>query len=49
MTAGLVHSEQMIGPGVSRIGALRVVSRTTAMHYKRVHRPLREIAQELVR
>jgi len=34
---------------LARIGALRVVSRTTAMHYKRVHRPLREIAQELVR
>ena len=32
---------------LARIGALRVVSRTTAMHYKRVHRPLREIAQEL--
>ena len=32
---------------LARIGALRVVSRTTAMHYKRVHRPLREIAREL--
>jgi TolB-like protein/Tfp pilus assembly protein PilF len=32
---------------LARIGALRVVSRTTAMHYKGVHRPLREIAQEL--
>jgi TolB-like protein/Tfp pilus assembly protein PilF len=31
----------------ARISALRVVSRTTAMHYKRIHRPLREIAREL--
>ena len=30
-----------------KIGALRVVSRTTAMHYKKVHRPLSEIAREL--
>jgi TolB-like protein/Tfp pilus assembly protein PilF len=30
-----------------KIGALRVVSRTTAMHYKKVHRPLPEIAREL--
>jgi TolB-like protein/Flp pilus assembly protein TadD len=32
---------------LARIGALRVVSRTTAMHYKGVHRQLREIAREL--
>lgn len=32
---------------LAKIGALRVVSRTTAMHYKGVHRPLREIAKEL--
>src|SRR6266850_8221809 len=32
---------------LAKIGAMRVVSRTTAMHYKGVHRPLREIAQEL--
>ncbi len=32
---------------LAKIGALRVVSRTTAMHYKGVHRPLREIANEL--
>ncbi len=32
---------------LAKIGALRVVSRTTAMHYKGVHRPLREIAGEL--
>jgi len=32
---------------LAKIGALRVVSRTTAMHYKGVHRPLRELAQEL--
>jgi len=32
---------------LAKIGALRVTSRTTAMHYKGVHRPLREIAQEL--
>ena len=32
---------------LAKIGALRVVSRTTAMHYKGVHRPLREIASEL--
>lgn len=32
---------------LAKIGALRVISRTTAMHYKGVHRPLREIAQEL--
>jgi TolB-like protein/Flp pilus assembly protein TadD len=33
--------------GLAKIGALRVVSRTTAMQYKRVHRPLPEIACEL--
>jgi TolB-like protein/Flp pilus assembly protein TadD len=32
---------------LAKIGALRVVSRTTVMHYKGVHRPLSEIAQEL--
>jgi TolB-like protein/Flp pilus assembly protein TadD len=32
---------------LAKIGALRVVSRTTAMHYKGVRRPLREIANEL--
>ncbi|HXN53005.1 MAG TPA: tetratricopeptide repeat protein [Candidatus Acidoferrum sp.] len=32
---------------LAKIGALRVVSRTTVMHYKCVHRPLREIAREL--
>jgi TolB-like protein len=32
---------------LAKIGALRVVSRTTAMHYKGVHRPLRDIAREL--
>src|SRR2546428_2195307 len=32
---------------LAKIGALRVVSRTTAMHYKGVHRPLPEIAREL--
>ena len=32
---------------LAKIGALRVVSRTTAMHYKKVHRPLPEIAREL--
>jgi TolB-like protein/tetratricopeptide (TPR) repeat protein len=32
---------------LARISALRVVSRTTAMHYKRIHRPLPEIAREL--
>src|SRR5262249_9496724 len=32
---------------LAKIGALRVVSRTTAMHYKGVHRPLPQIAQEL--
>src|SRR5215471_127192 len=30
-----------------KIGELQVVSRTSAMQYKGVHRPLREIAQEL--
>jgi len=32
---------------LARIGELRVVSRTTAMHYKDVRRPLSEIAREL--
>jgi len=40
MTEALISS-------LVRIGALRVTSRTTAMHYKGVRRHLREIAQEL--
>jgi TolB-like protein/Flp pilus assembly protein TadD len=32
---------------LAKIGGLRVVSRTTAMHYKGVHRPVREIAREV--
>jgi TolB-like protein/Flp pilus assembly protein TadD len=32
---------------VARIGALRVISRTSVMQYKGVHRPLPEIAREL--
>jgi TolB-like protein len=32
---------------LAKISALRVISRTTAMHYKGVHRPLPEIAREL--
>jgi TolB-like protein/Tfp pilus assembly protein PilF len=32
---------------LAKIGGLRVISRTTAMHYKGVHRPVREIAREL--
>lgn len=32
---------------LAKIGALSVTSRTTAMHYKGVHRPVREIAREL--
>ena len=32
---------------LAKIGALRIISRTTAMHYKGVHRPIREIAREL--
>lgn len=32
---------------LSQIGALRVISRTSVMQYKRVHRPLAEIAREL--
>jgi adenylate cyclase len=32
---------------LAKIGALRIVSRTSAMRYKGVQRPLREIAQEL--
>ena len=32
---------------LAKIGALRVASRTSAMQYKGVHRPLCEIAQEL--
>src|SRR5437879_3358194 len=40
MTEALISS-------LAKIGPLRVVSRTTAMHYKGVHRPLPEIAREL--
>ena len=32
---------------LAKIGELRVVSRTSAMRYKGVHKPLREIAREL--
>jgi len=32
---------------LAKIGALHVISRTTAMHYKRVYRPIAEIAREL--
>jgi TolB-like protein/Tfp pilus assembly protein PilF len=32
---------------LAKIRALRVISRTTVMHYKGVHRPLRDIAREL--
>lgn len=32
---------------LAKIGALRVLSRTTAMHYKKARRPLPEIAREL--
>jgi TolB-like protein/lipoprotein NlpI len=32
---------------LARVGALRVLSRTTAMHYKGVRKPLPEIAREL--
>src|SRR5438552_13068412 len=32
---------------LAKIGELRVISRTSAMQYKGVHKPLREIAQEL--
>jgi TolB-like protein/Flp pilus assembly protein TadD len=32
---------------LAKISALRVVSRTTAMHYKGVHKPMPEIAREL--
>ena len=32
---------------LAKIGALRVISRTTVMHYKRVHRPVPELAREL--
>ena len=32
---------------LAKISSLRVISRTTAMHYKGVHRPLPEIAREL--
>jgi TolB-like protein/DNA-binding winged helix-turn-helix (wHTH) protein/Flp pilus assembly protein TadD len=32
---------------LGQIGALRVISRTSSMAYKRVHRPLSEIAREL--
>jgi len=40
LTEGLITN-------LAKIRALRVVSRTTAMHYKKVHRPLPEIAREL--
>jgi TolB-like protein len=40
MTEALITS-------LAKIGPLRVVSRTTVMHYKGVHRPLPEIAREL--
>lgn len=33
--------------GISRIGSLRVISRTSAMRYKGVKKALREIAREL--
>ena len=39
-------TEQLIGD-LARIPALRVVSRTSAMHYKGSRMPLRQIAQEL--
>ncbi len=32
---------------LAKIGALKVISRTTAMHYKRTEKPLPEIAREL--
>lgn len=32
---------------LSRVGTLRVISRTSAMQYKGVHRPVRDIAQRL--
>jgi TolB-like protein/tRNA A-37 threonylcarbamoyl transferase component Bud32/Flp pilus assembly protein TadD len=32
---------------LAQIGALKVISRTSAMHYKGVHKPLPEIAREL--
>src|SRR5207247_7659455 len=32
---------------LAKNSALRVISRTSVMQYKKVHRPLREIAQEL--
>lgn len=32
---------------LAKISSVRVISRTSVMQYKRVHRPLREIAQEL--
>jgi len=40
MTEALITS-------LAKISALRVTSRTTAMHYKGVHRPLPELAREL--
>ena len=33
--------------GLAKIGALRVISRTSVMQYKGAHKPLREIAREL--
>jgi len=32
---------------LAKIAALRIISRTTAMYYKRVHRPVIDIAREL--
>lgn len=40
MTEALITS-------LAKISSLRVISRTTVMHYKGVHRPLPEIAQQL--
>lgn len=33
--------------GLAKVGALRVISRTSVMQYKNSHKPLREIAREL--
>jgi TolB-like protein/DNA-binding winged helix-turn-helix (wHTH) protein/Tfp pilus assembly protein PilF len=49
------HSQDYFADGLTdalitdlaNISSLRVVSRTSAMHYKGLHKPLREIAQEL--
>jgi TolB-like protein len=32
---------------LAKISALRVISRTTSMHYKKTHRPMSEVAHEL--